>query len=601
MVNLGEQDFDRLALDSSEIIGFVSGSVVDYDVAGYDRCSRIEVDPGSLPTHDYEPDQVLATPPQAAFMDQSYLVRVAGFRRRNKFGPDQIGQTFREHGVAWSDGLGNGLYESLLICRKYGLGHVLEAPILGFPLPFLEPEFEGFSTKYDRYLETYIADLKIMQHIYGGEFTGDVLKLIVLWEKDYPLAHFIRAYQRSPQQIGAEIEKVIGMDELPIHPQTPVERAALMKFWNWVRLKQSRVVEVEAQILREKLGPNTNVIANPHELPVLDFDGQARAFDIPAVALRPLLLDDPLMLRHYVAYFTQLNHDLTGKAPMVSVRMNLSAATPTFVPTRRLIQHWYDQAVRHGAGSFYFWTRDYPTNNDPDTFDGPIPGNPIASTLPQERWDASLDILGHLSSHQRFLQPRAEVAILIPTDSALLHREEWRRIYTAFSALTQKRIFTNFISDRQIENDGVPENLRLLIAPVLEFLSDELHQNLEAFIRRQGRLIITNEEFYDRQGLPVDGLQDAQVLDSSIFDAFPVGLPGNIQTHERAEQLLMDSVLAVGIDLKSWVFDLYCSNLPETEYTWLREYDPDVYFAPWLYEHGSEWIMPYLKDFPNRS
>lgn len=598
MIELSDHDFDRLAMDSPEIIGFVSGSTVDYDVAGYDRCSRKEVAPESLSKLERQRDECPAIPEQAAFEDQPYLARLAGFRRRKEFGPDEIGALFRARDIAWSDGLGNGLYESLLICRKYGLGHVLEAPILGFPLPFLEGEWEDFTQAYRDYLGRFVEDLKTMEQIYGGKFTGAGQKFIVLWQKDYPLSFFLRAYQRSPKEVCRELVNAIGMERLPITPQTPAERAALMRFWNWVREKQARLAAVQADVLREVLGSGIQVIANPHELPVLDFDGQARAFDIPSVAVRPLLLDDGLMLRQYMAYYAQLYHDLTEKRPMVSVRMNLSAATPMFVPGGSLIRHWYDQAVRHGAGSFYFWTRDYPCNDDPSTYDGPIPGNPVAATLPMERWETSLDILGQLSTHKRFRQPEAEVYILIPTDSALLNRAEWRRIYTAFSVLAERRVFTRFIADRKIEREGIPAHVRLLIAPELEFLSTQLQEKLETYLQAGGRLVVTQDAFFDRAGEPIKALAKAQVVDRRLFDAFPLGRPGDEKVYRQAEETLAEVVASTGCDTKDWVFEVCCDNLPPTDLRWLRPQDPDVYFAPWLYEHGSEWIMPYLQDLP---
>jgi len=596
MRKLTDADFDRLALDYAEIIGFVSGATVDYDVAGYDRCQRVEVDPDSLAVRNHDLGETPSLPQQAEFIDESYLVRLAGFRRRNIFGPDEIGETLQRSGIAWSDGLGNGLYESLSICRKYGLGHVLEAPILGIETPFLDPELEVYKAEYPRYVRRLIEDLKRMEPIYGGKLTGEAPKYVVLWELDYPLAHFMRAYRRSPDAVGVELANAIGTNELPIVPETPAERFALVKFWNWVRHKQSQVAEIQADILREMLGPNTVVIANPHELPVLDFDGQRRAYDIPAVAVRPLLLYDDLMLRHYVAYYSQLYHDLTESEPMLSVRMNLSAATPTFVPTGNLMRAWYDQSVRHGAGSFYFWTRDYPPNNDPQTYDGPIPGNPIKSTLPQERWEASLNILGQLSTHQRFLQPKAEVGILVPIDAALLDRVAWRRIYSAFSALTEQKVFSNFISDRQLVQNGAPARLRLLIAPELEFVSSGLRKVLEGYVEQGGTLLVTATQLSDSQSQPITPLDDAKHVEPAIFNVFPLGSSGDEHVHRKLEDTLLDYVLKSEANARRWVFEVCCDNLPPTKHRWLRSADPEVYFAPWLYEHGSEWIMPHLKD-----
>lgn len=48
------------------------------------------------------------------------------------------------------------------------------------------------------------------------------------------------------------------------------------------------------------------------------------------------------------------------------------------------------------------------------------------------------------------------------------------------------------------------------------------------------------------------------------------------------------------IDDFSWVFDISCANLPPARGSELRAADPDVKFEHWLYEHGSDWILPYL-------
>ena len=598
MIEISGRDFDQLALDNAEIIGFESGSTVSYDVAGYGRCARIEVSPESLPVCDVIEKENYQLPEEASFIDEPYFARLAGFRRRNIFGPDQIGEMFREQSIPWSDGLGNGLFESLLICKKYGLRHVIEAPILGFATPFLEGEWDEFRVCYRKIVQHLLEDLILMEPLYGGKFSGEEINLVVLWARDYPLSNFMKAYQSAPGAVSAELETILGGDVLPIQPKTAGERLKLIRFWNWVREKQARIQIVQADILREELGSGARIIANPHELPVLDFEGQGRAFDIPSVAIRPLLLNDELFLQHYVAYFSQLYHDLTKKLPMVSVRMNLSAASPQFIPSGELIRHWYDQAVRHGAGSFYFWTRDYPPDSDPDTYDGPIPGNPVESTLPAERWETSLDILGQLSSHQRFVQPQAEVAILVPVDSALLNCKEWRRIYTAFSALAEKRIFTQFISDRQIEQDGIPQNVRMIVAPELEFLTSELIQKLETFIKNGGLLLVGSSDFYDPEGKPISDLSSCEKIPPALFDIFPIDKAGSRDKLEQASQYLLDWVEKMEIDPKSWVFRVQSEQLPLSSKSWLRKTDPSVYFAPWQYEHGSEWIMPYLKEIP---
>ena len=599
MTQLTEQDIDRLALEGCEMIGFKSGSVVAYDVAGYTRCSREPVVPASLPSWNravlgISTGRGKALPEQARFAGEPYPVRVAGFRRRDLYGPDEIGSRFRSLGIAFNDGLGNGLYESLLINRKYGLHHVLEAPILGFDLPFLEDDWPAFREHYPQIVQRWIADLQEMEAVYQSPLAGPGEKLVVLWGRHYPLDLFTRAYFTNPQAVSREMQAEFGCATPPLAPQGPQERASLVKFWNYVRDRQSRILVYQAGIIRQALGPGTQVVANPHELPVLDMEDQARAYEYPAVAIRPLLLDDPVFLRHYIAYFTQLYHDLTGKPPMVSVRMNLSAATPRFVPTGDLIRAWYDQAIRHGAGGFYFWTRDYPTSDAPGAYDGPIPGNPIPATLPGERWEASLETLGLLSTHRRFQKPAAEVAILVPYESALLHCQEWRWIYAAFSGCAEASLHTRFLSDRQIERSGIPAEVRLVLAPVLEFVSPGLREKLEAFTARRGALLVTQDQVFNREGRPAGPLSGAQLIDKSYFNIFSSKRLASQHELERAAQALTAEAERLGLDGQSWLFDVTCDHLPPSSTNYLRDPDPVVKFSPWMYEHGSEWIMPYL-------
>jgi hypothetical protein len=59
-------------------------------------------------------------------------------------------------------------------------------------------------------------------------------------------------------------------------------------------------------------------------------------------------------------------------------------------------------------------------------------------------------------------------------------------------------------------------------------------------------------------------------------------------------EALARRVSTLGLDTQSWVFDVALGNLPLASANLLLEQDPQVVFAPWQYEHGSEWIMPYL-------
>ncbi len=596
MPRLTERDIDRLALDACEFIGWKSGATVAYDPAGFDRAERIQLAPGALRCKDAPAEAGLsaALPGQARFDGQPYPARIAGFVRRNIFGPDEIGRLISDRGIPWNDGLGNGLYESLRIDRKFGLKHVLEGPIYGMQLPFLEGDWPAFRETYRQEIERLVSDLREVEAIYGGPLAESGERLMVLWCQRYPLGLFADAYTRDPDAVETILMKEIGAPIPPVEPRTPAERAQQARFWCVVRARQADVTETQAGMLRERMGAGLKIAANPHELPPLDMEGQGRTFDYPSVAIRPLLVEDDLMLRHYIAFYTQLYHDLTGKAPMVSVRMNTSAASPRFIPRAGLIRQWYDQAVRHGAGAFYFWTRDYPYSDAPGIYDGPIPGNLEPSVIAQERWQAVLDVLGHLSTHQRFVPPAAEVGILVPNESALLHRAEWRRLYAAFSACCEAGIHTRFISDRTIVSQGVALGMKMVVAPVLEFVSPALRGGLERFTAAGGHLLLACAEVWDEKGDPTQPLVGAAELDAELFDVFPLGQAGDATRLQHLAQAMSGQAERAQVDPQSWVFDVRVDNLPRSEVSLLRQPDAGLRFDPWLYEHGSPWIVPYI-------
>ena len=99
-------------------------------------------------------------------------MRISGFRRENSFGPDEIGALVARHGIAWNDGLGNGMLESLYIDRKHGFSHTLEAPYIGFPLPFLDAEARGFAKMYAGRVSRMMQRLKELERVYGRPLAG---------------------------------------------------------------------------------------------------------------------------------------------------------------------------------------------------------------------------------------------------------------------------------------------------------------------------------------------------------------------------------------------------------------------------------------------
>ncbi len=77
------------------------------------------------------------------------------------------------------------------------------------------------------------------------------------------------------------------------------------------------------------------------------------------------------------------------------------------------------------------------------------------------------------------------------------------------------------------------------------------------------------------------------------MDAFPRReIP--VGTFERLVETLAREVYDAGVDPQAWLFDVCCENLPASRVNLLRPAQPGLCFDPWLYEHGSPWIVPYL-------
>jgi hypothetical protein len=176
----------------------------------------------------------------------------------------------------------------------------------------------------------------------------------------------------------------------------------------------------------------------------------------------------------------------------------------------------------------------------------------------------------------------------------LLHRSEWRRIYAAFSACAEARIHTRCLSDRGIIHNGVPNDVRLILAPVLEFVSPELRAALERFIGIGGALLVTDQECWDSHGNPSPSIDGAQKLKGELYDVFPLDGSASLDVLAQSADITRAEVERREIDRLSWVFDLSYSHLPPARETELRTGDQGVKFEHWLYEHGSDWILPYL-------
>ncbi|HKJ26602.1 MAG TPA: hypothetical protein VJ965_03105, partial [Anaerolineales bacterium] len=289
MKTLTYEELDQMALDACGTIGFQGGKIAQYDVAGYDRVPRREVPPATVRQLNGMPPVEKPAPADAQFVNQPYLARIGGFRRVHLFGPNEIGQKFREMKFVWNDGLGMGHYESLLINRKFGLNNVFESPTFGYDMPFLDKEYEKFQQDYTVAVERMKARVQEMSCVYDSDLLKRPKGLAVIISRHTPLTLFANALERDPEGVRAELMAAIGQEMPPVSPKTPKERLVQNKFWGYIRTKHGRILQIMAEVIRSVLGAEIEeflVLGNYHELPYFDMDYFGSVYDYPAVATR---------------------------------------------------------------------------------------------------------------------------------------------------------------------------------------------------------------------------------------------------------------------------------------------------------------------------
>src|SRR3954470_219945 len=115
-------EIDQLALDGCETVVAEPGVTCAYDVEGYERIHRRQIRDGHHRYYDPPLARRRRRQVSAEHLDaRGYLMRVGGFRRELFLGPDQAASMFQTAGIQYADSLGNGLFEHLVLCRKYGI------------------------------------------------------------------------------------------------------------------------------------------------------------------------------------------------------------------------------------------------------------------------------------------------------------------------------------------------------------------------------------------------------------------------------------------------------------------------------------------------
>lgn len=609
---------DKLAYAQCETVAAVPGTIVSYDVEFYERVKRESLATCEPPY--FNPSSRNGRLGSRAKARQStvlepYLMRLGGFRRDVSFSPDGAAAALKHAGIQYADSIGNGLFEHLMLCRKYGIVPAFEAPAMEMPLPFLERQMPIFKKIYRKHLVEMRNWLRLVEKIYGHSIINRAAQPWTLWIPVSPLALFLISMRRDPEETMAELQAAAGTSRLAVDAATPKEQARQFKAWAFIRRQHMKVLKIMAELLRDAVADQGLIVGNMHTLPPVDYEMMGEAFDMPGVAVRPGYVKEPHLREGYVGYAISLFKDLCKRPPLVSVRTNITAAGTYCVAGPRAIKRWFDEAVRHGSGGFYLWPVDYPMGGS--TYRGVMRGNPEPTNYGRERWESMLENCRTIASRQRFVPPPAEVGILVPYD--VLDRQGWQRVMRTFLELRGARIWSQMFSARLIERD--PKSLarnKLLVVPILPFASTRLTKQLENYVYNGGTLVVPDAQIgiHDLDGHRrpvVFGLEEESRPDGER----PIGagrviiLPNPALGRWERENNSLDLLarasalwkkVAGRLPLKdfSWVMDVSAEDLPrvsEKDNSYMApRAEPEMRLRHYLYEHSSDWLMPYLQN-----
>jgi hypothetical protein len=337
-MTLTDEIIDRLALEGLNVVGAARGlHSYAYDITGYRRVPRLDTlfdtflvwDVGPAPSGEPGRHSECA-------LDRPYYIRLGGFERGRIYGADRIGRLLREHHVVYSDGPGNGKYESAMIARKYGLRVVFEASASDLPLPLTKRQAAEFEPAWEEQV-IYMRDCcKRLGDAVGLDLVDDPDNMWIglIGIDIQPLDVFIDQTRRNYDEVNADFHADYGFD-LPLEASDdPLGVARRIRLWEYIRRRYSELALLQNTVLRRHV--RGLVVGN------LEFDTEpdyaiwGRAYDVPGFNLRTALFEDEIGYRHWVGYGTKLSADLTHCAPMISVRTNQVGPVQGSCP--RLIQ-----------------------------------------------------------------------------------------------------------------------------------------------------------------------------------------------------------------------------------------------------------------------
>jgi hypothetical protein len=484
---------DKLAEDGLYVFDAYQTSFTRYDVSGYRRIRRTETSFGQYKPLDLKEEAMKHVKPRRnCRLRVPYLFLLTGFRRGRMFAADEIGRTLASAGIGYADGPGNGLLESSMITRKYGIRSIFQVPDGCSTRHYLDDELHELSHEFGKALDSEIDFLRKLGRITGADYLADPHMLWVLVEHDNlnPFGLFVANYRRIPKRIAKTFKAETGHKLTFRNPRTNKDRLVRAEFWAFVRHRYDVVQATKAVELRKRF--RGIVTSNVHFDSIVQYGEWGEVYDIPCVGIRPAIANDPDVWNHWVGYATRLVADATQKAPIVSIRTNLGAAGTKKVPTAATTEYWHSQAVRNGVRGFAFWTLDFPGDTrDSRNYLGMIPANPDPSTRPQERWNSLLAVASTLNKSRVFIPPRSDMGIFVNLfGSSVKH---WRHVFATYCLLAIRKVFCNFITDENIMTKKIQlGDFKLVIIPELAVVRSAVIRALEQYAEKGGHVLVAN-------------------------------------------------------------------------------------------------------------
>jgi hypothetical protein len=527
------------------------------------------------------------------FCSSPYLLRLGGFRRGLQ-DPYKTAEQIKEAGIRCVDNLGNGLFESLLLCRKYGISPTLEAPALGFKLPFLHGELPEFEKMYRKIVRRMKSNIALIESILKYELIGRKNQVWILWLRLSPLQLYLDAVNRMPVEVCREMSQEIGFSKAPT-----AETENPWCFWEYIRKRHMEVLSIMSKVFREEIVGEGIIVGNMHANPPVDYGMLKSIFDFPGVAVRPCYLEDMASHEAHVMFSVKVMRDLNGIAPLVSIRSNLLSAGIRFIPDKKILQSWYSAAVRCGISGFYLWSRDYPGDSSGKDYDGPMSGHPDPLARGPERWKTNLEIFSRLSTSARFNPPQAQVGIIFPSRGATA--QHWLRVFDCFRNCVKSRVWVDLLDPSVNDKKRILSNYKVLLVPDFPFDYARLGISPEAFVKRNIYVL-----------LPInsnDNTACTKVEYDSLIPERPQLLCSQNFYDEKdtggAQKLLSEICRAARADTYSWVYDITLDSLisrPDNDNgNIFPEAENKIQLEHYYYEHSSDWILPVLSRQPEES